>query len=408
MIRSSQYFGLGLAFLLVLGTAGALCPVSAQPSGGAADSDSLFVNTSVLDNGFPIRAFSVSLPAGNQADAFMEFVERDLAPAGINTLVVRVNWDYDFQSHPELANPKGWNRRLAGRLAALCREKGITLVPLINLLGHQSWEGRAGKLLQVYPQFDEKPHVKLPEKYEWPNADRLYCKSYCPNHPDVHAVVFDCVDEVVRDFGAKNFHAGLDEVFDLADINCPRCGGLDPAELFAEEVNRIAAHLAPQGVRLWMWADRLIDGRPDASGYGEWSASLTNTHRAIDRIDRSVMMCDWHYRDAEQSAVYFAIKGFDVITCGWERPDITRLQLDDMLRFRSHSSRHMSSRFKGYMQTVWSGFGQFLEEYRNGSERKPCAADNYRFLKEYLRRYSRQAQPAADSAAESSRPEFGI
>lgn len=155
---------------------------------------------------------------------------------------------------PELADPDGWNRSLAGRLAALCREKGIRLVPLINLLGHQSWHGKAGKLLQVYPQFDEKPRVKLPENYVWPNPDRLYCKSYCPNHPEVHDVVFDCVDEVVEAFGATDFHAGLDEVFDLADTDCPRCGGLDPAEVFAGEVNRIAAHLRRKGVRLWMWA----------------------------------------------------------------------------------------------------------------------------------------------------------
>ncbi len=299
-----------------------------------------------------------------------------------------MNWAYDFESRPELADPDGWNRSLAERLSALCREKGVTLVPLINLLGHQSWHGTAGRLLQVYPQFDEKPHVKLPENYVWPNPDRLYCKSYCPNHPEVHAVVFDCVDEVVEAFGATDFHAGLDEVFDLADPNCPRCGGLDPAEVFAGEVNRIAGHLRRKGVRLWMWADRLIDGRRDASGYGEWSASIGNTHRAIDRIDRSVMMCDWHYRDAEQSAVYFAIKGFDVITCGWERPDITRMQLDDMLRFRRHSSKYMSARFKGYMQTVWSGFGLFLDEYRNGSEKEFCAAGNYRFFKSYLRQFS--------------------
>lgn len=187
-------------------------------------------------------------------DTFFDFVENDLAPAGINTLVVRVNWAYDFESRPELADPDGWNRVLAGRLAALCREKGIRLVPLINLLGHQSWHGKAGKLLQVYPQFDEKPRVKLPENYVWPNPDRLYCKSYCPNHPEVHDVVFDCVDEVVEAFGATDFHAGLDEVFDLADTDWSALRRLDPAEVFAGEVNRIAAHLRRKGVRLWMWA----------------------------------------------------------------------------------------------------------------------------------------------------------
>lgn len=395
--------------LTVLLSAGCILATAANREGISPPrtADSVSVDISVLDNGFPIRAFSVALPSVKQADTFFDFVENDLAPAGINTLVVRVNWAYDFESRPELADPDGWNRALAGRLAALCREKGIRLVPLINLLGHQSWHGKAGKLLQVYPQFDEKPRVKLPENYVWPNPDRLYCKSYCPNHPEVHDVVFDCVDEVVEAFGATDFHAGLDEVFDLADTDCPRCGGLDPAEVFAGEVNRIAAHLRRKGVRLWMWADRLIDGRRDASGYGEWSASIGNTHRAIDRIDRSVMMCDWHYRDAEQSAVYFAIKGFDVVTCGWERPAVTRMQLDDMLRFRRHSSKYMSERFKGYMQTVWSGFGQFLDEYRNGSDKEFCAARNYRFLKSYFRQFSEDGGENFPHAGEEKVPVFG-
>lgn len=198
--------------------------------------------------------------------------------------------------------------------------------------------------------------------------------------------------------------AGLDEVFDLADTDCPRCGGLDPAEVFAGEVNRIAAHLRRKGVRLWMWADRLIDGRRDASGYGEWSASIGNTHRAIDRIDRSVMMCDWHYRDAEQSAVYFAIKGFDVVTCGWERPGVTRMQLDDMLRFRRHSSKYMSEAFQRLHADRMLGIRAVYGRVHNGSDKEFCAARNYRFLKSYFlavlrrRRRNPSARPGREKA----------
>ncbi|MFB9293794.1 hypothetical protein [Persicitalea jodogahamensis] len=77
---------------------------------------------------------------------------------------------------------------------AVCRKHGIELIPQVNLLGHQSADSHVKTLLEVYPEFDETPHVKMPEKYEWPNADGLYCKSYCPLHPDVHKVVFDMVD----------------------------------------------------------------------------------------------------------------------------------------------------------------------------------------------------------------------
>ena len=73
----------------------------------------------------------------------------------------------------------------------------------------------------------------MPEDYEWPNDDGLYCKSYCPLHPDVHEVVFALVDEIMEVFEAKSFHAGMDEVFYIGEDECPRCNGKDKAELFA-------------------------------------------------------------------------------------------------------------------------------------------------------------------------------
>lgn len=373
---------------------------------GASEKEKQPVDTDALDRCFYIRSFSILLPPKSQADDFIDFIRTDLIPAGFNSLVLRINWSYNFQSRPELADPQGWPMGKIKELVSLCRDNGVEIVPLMNLLGHQSWQGRVGKLLEVYPQFDEKPQVALPTgEYKWPNPDRLYCKSYCPNHPEVHKVVFECVDEVMDAFEAKNFHAGMDEVFDIADIDCSRCGGLDPAEVFAKEINKIAAHLAADGRRLWIWGDRLLDGRTDASGYGEWSASIGNTHRAIDMIDKSVMICDWHYRNAEQSAVLFAIKGFDVITCGWEQPEITALQLQDMVRFREHSSKYMSARFKGFMQTVWSSYGQFMDEYRNETDKPRSAAKSYIYLKGAFGEYARKYQNA--SAKKEQQSTFG-
>ena len=125
----------------------------------------------------------------------------------------------------------------------MCKADHINLIPQINLLGHQSWASNTGRLLSVYPQFDETPAVKMPEKYVWPNAEGLYCKSYCPLHPDVHKIIFELIDEICDAFQSTAFHAGMDEVFYLGDDKCPRCGGWDKAELFANEVRIINEHL---------------------------------------------------------------------------------------------------------------------------------------------------------------------
>jgi Glycosyl hydrolase family 20, catalytic domain. len=203
--------------------------------------------------------------------------------------------------------------------------------------------------------------VKMPEKYNWPNADGLYCKSYCPLHPDLHPIVFALVDEICDVFEAKAFHAGMDEVFYIGDDKCPRCGGRDKAELFAGEVNRIQQHLSLKNRKLWIWGDRLIDGK--TTGIGMWEASMNNTHRAIDLISKEVMICDWHYERPDQSAVLFAMKGLNVVTCPWRNPSNAVQQTRDMFRFRETATPQLKEHFNGMMQTVWSGAGAFLDEF---------------------------------------------
>src|SRR5690606_6686923 len=137
---------------------------------------------------------------------FVKFINEELAPRKINTLVLRVDYNFKYTSHPELVTGNPLTQKDVDAIVAACQQHGIQIVPQINLLGHQSWADKIGKLLEVYPEFDETPEVKLPEEYKWPNADGLYCKSYCPLHPEVHKVVFDLVDEITTAFKADAFH----------------------------------------------------------------------------------------------------------------------------------------------------------------------------------------------------------
>lgn len=164
---------------------------------------------------FSVNGLCLVAPSKVNVDDFVGFIETELAPGGINTLILRVNFNYAYETRPELRSANPLSKENVKKLVAVCKKHNINLIPQVNLLGHQSWHSRIGKLLEVYPQFDETPSIKLSEKYEWPNDDRLYCKSYCPLHPEVHEVVFDLMDEIVEVFEAKAFHAGMDEVFYL-------------------------------------------------------------------------------------------------------------------------------------------------------------------------------------------------
>ena len=315
----------------------------------------------ISGNQFPVRGFCISSPQSKEIDAFIKFIDEELAPRSVNTLILRVDYNYQYKSHPELSDSVALSKKEVQKLVAVCKNNNIRIIPQVNLLGHQSWAGRIGNLLKVYPEFDETPNVKMPEKYIWPNADGLYCKSYCPLHPEVHRVVFDLIDEICDVFEAEAFHAGMDEVFYIGEAQCPRCSGRDKAELFAGEVRTIRDHLASKGRKLWIWGDRLIDGK--TTGIGEWEASYNNTYRAVDMIPKDVIICDWHYERPDQTSVYFAMKGFGVVTCPWRNPANAVLQARDMIKFRNSSTPEMKERFLGMVQTVWSGAGQFLDSY---------------------------------------------
>src|SRR5689334_10525394 len=316
-----------------------------------------------FDRMLPVRGLCIAAPIPSNLDSFVTFINNELPAQHVNTLILRIDYHYQFKSHPELTDTLALSNDDVKKLVKACKKNDIRLIPQINLLGHQSWANRNGKLLAVYPQFDETPWLVMPEKYAWPNADSLYCKSYCPLHPELHKILFDVIDEICGAFESDAFHAGMDEVFILGDSKCERCAGKSKSELFATEVTTLRNHLASKDMvnrkrELWIWGDRLLDGR--TTGVGMWEGSFNDTHSAIDMIPKDVVICDWHYERADTTATYFARKGFRVITCPWRKPDIAVSQLNDMVQWRKSADPSVRKKYLGVMQTVWSSTSAFL------------------------------------------------
>ncbi|MFT3946473.1 MAG: family 20 glycosylhydrolase [Agriterribacter sp.] len=325
------------------------------------------------DSILPVRGFCIAAPLPSGVDSFVTFINNELAPRKVNTLIVRVDFNYKFTSHPELRDSIALSADDVKKMVTACKNNNIKIIPQINLLGHQSWANKTYNLLKAYPEFDETPWVKMPEKYEWPNADSLYCKSYCPLHPKVHKIVFALVDEICEAFETNDFHAGMDEVFYIGDSQCPRCRKKDKAVLFASEVKKIRDHLSESNKTLWIWGDRMLDGY--TTGMGMWEASQNSTYASVDLIPKDIIVCDWHYERADKSAVYFAMKGFKVVTCPWRNPSVAVMQLNDMINFRTTATNQLKPRFFGMVQTVWSSNISFLRGYYNNSK-DPAGGNN--------------------------------
>src|ERR1700733_13420698 len=111
------------------------------------------------DSLFQVKGFSIAAPKPSGVDDFVKFINEELAPRKVNTLILRVDFNYEYKSHPELRDSAALSRHDVKKIVEACKKNGIDIIPQINLLGHQSWAAKTEKLLQVYPEFDETPWI---------------------------------------------------------------------------------------------------------------------------------------------------------------------------------------------------------------------------------------------------------
>jgi hypothetical protein len=278
-----------------------------------------------------------------------------LARLGVNLLICEVDYWYAYESHPELRMENAIRKETIKSLLATCREHHIRLVPEFQSLGHQSWEKETFPLLTKYPQLDETPNKYPGNTGTDPWGTEFYCRSWCPLHPDLQPIIHDLYGELLDVFEADALHVGMDEVFIIADKDCPRCGGKSTAELFARAVNDAYDYIVRErGKEMMMWSDRLLDGQ--ATGYGLWEASMNGTNAAIDMIPKDIILCDWHYelRYPRQSTPasnfpstrIFVDKGFRVLPTSFR--DVKALS-----RFIDESLAVPSDKVLGHLCTVW-------------------------------------------------------
>ncbi len=300
----------------------------------------------------PVRGLHLGLGGGRSLEPLEAFVRQVLPSEGVNLLVAEVNYNYAYSSYPQVSGPNSLTESDLRGLATACRDAGVELVPQINCLGHQSWAGRSHGLLRAFPEFDETPWIPQ-------DADRdvLYCRSYCPNHPDVHEVLFALIDELSEVCDARRFHVGMDEVFLIGEERCARCSGQAPAELFAREVTLLHDHLTDRGLQMWMWGDRLLDA--ERWGTGKWEGSANGTWPAVDAVPRDIVICDWHYERAFPTPRFFAEQGFSVVASPWQKADVALEELATVRQMRLEDERAL-----GVLQTTWCGWEKFVGAYQ--------------------------------------------
>lgn len=141
-------------------------------------------------------------------------------------------------------------------MVAYAQERGITIVPEIEMPGHTT------AALAAYPQYacTEGPFSVLPGGV-WPITD-----IYCAGKEETFAFLQDILSEVIELFPSQYIHIGGDEANKKEWKKCPDCqrriqkeGLQDENELQSYFIKRIEGFLNSQGRKLIGW-DEILEG----------------------------------------------------------------------------------------------------------------------------------------------------
>ena len=53
-----------------------------------------------IDELLPVRGLAIEAPSSRGLNDFLKFIEGDLVPAHFNLLILRVDWNYAYETHP--------------------------------------------------------------------------------------------------------------------------------------------------------------------------------------------------------------------------------------------------------------------------------------------------------------------
>lgn len=232
-----------------------------------------------------------------------------------NILVFEVKWtNWKWTTHPEVSAITGKFKRAERPLAELrelaqyAKKYKIDFIPAIFTYG------KMNALLESHPEIAEDPGYKK----------RKTGASYCPNKEETYKLIFDLMGELISTTGCSTMHIGHDEIEGMAQ--CPVCKNIPPGDLFANDVNKIATWLAAKNVRTIIWGDMLLDatywGKKNVTSTSSNSPTYGNlpVHLGLEKIDKCVIICDWHYRDIDKELPtykYFVDAGHEVIAGPW-------------------------------------------------------------------------------------------
>jgi len=214
-----------------------------------------------------IRAFQWDLARQvERLDVLLKLLPR-YADWGYQELYLHLEDAIEYPSLPTVARTDAYTTKQFAKLVETATHVGITVVPIVNLLGHTQY------LIKT-------PELRDLNELRAPDGSPLEHGQLCPLHPRT----LEIAEKLLRDMApfctAGKVHVGLDESFHIG--KCPRCreeitrNGL--SQHFAGHVGRLHGVTRFLGLRMGIWAD-MLNFIPEA----------------IPLLPASVVAYDWYY-----------------------------------------------------------------------------------------------------------------
>ncbi len=288
-----------------------------------------------MNTGFKVKAVQLDLARHKEKGEYIREYADTAAESGFNMLVLYLEGRVRTKSFPFRRQEETYSLDEMSGIVEYAGKLGLEVLPAVSTLGHceqfiackelrhlAECRGGIGRFGKVHDAGTE----------------------FCPSLEGTYEFFTEYFKELSEVFTGRNFHIGLDEVWNMGfcELCRSRCESRGLGTLFTEHLGRMHKILGSLDKRIWIWDD-MFEFFPDK----------------IPEIPKDVVLCHWCYDGDIQSegiqshfanrfrqdwlGIYESL-GLDAVICPWDRYP------QNIISFTDYARRH---KVLGGLLTQW-------------------------------------------------------